>query len=67
MKPQTPTAPPTGRHAAEHECLVRELERRIEILENLEDSSFGNFTTLDWVFCVIAFIILPHIFLWMFV
>ena len=51
---------------AERDFLVGELERRIGILEGLDESTFGRFTPLDWVICVIVFLILPHIVLWMF-
>jgi hypothetical protein len=66
MDPHNSTTDTTAQEDAERDFLVLELERRIEILEGLEESTFGRFTVVDWVFCVIVFVILPHIALWMF-
>ena len=39
--------------------LVEDLERRIEILENMDDAEFGSFTRLDYVILVIGAVALP--------
>jgi hypothetical protein len=41
--------------------LVKELERRIDELETLDEEAFGQFTPLDWVICVIGAIALPYL------
>ncbi len=55
-----------SRDELDREYIVRELERRIQKIEQMEESAFGRFTALDWVICVIAFVILPHAVLWLF-
>jgi len=39
--------------------LVEDLERRIEILENMDDAEFGSFTRLDYFILVIGAVALP--------
>ena len=39
--------------------LVEDLERRIEILENMDDAEFGSFTRLDYLILVIGAVALP--------
>jgi hypothetical protein len=46
--------------------LVAELERRIEAIEGLDEARFGAFTPLDWVLCVLLFLVVPHLLLWWF-
>jgi hypothetical protein len=36
-----------------------ELERRIEMLERLDERSFGRFTTTDWILCTVFALLLP--------
>ena len=38
---------------------ARELLRRIEELEALEESAFGRFTRWDWLACVLVALVLP--------
>jgi len=49
-----------------HERLVEDLERRIEVLEALDDSDLGSFTALDWFFCIAGSVVIPAIALWWF-
>ncbi|MFQ5877839.1 MAG: hypothetical protein ACE5JH_09175 [Acidobacteriota bacterium] len=42
----------------------RELERRLALLDAADESAFGRFTALDWMFCVVAFVILPLLLVW---
>ena len=46
-------------HDRRAEILHEELERRLEFLEESDDSIFGAFTTLDWVLCTLLFFSLP--------
>ena len=39
--------------------LVEDLERRIEILENLDEKEFGSFTRMDYVILVIGAVLAP--------
>lgn len=39
--------------------LVKDLERRIEILENMDDAEFGSFTRLDYLILGIGAVVLP--------
>ena len=48
------------------ELVVEDLEQRIESLEALDDSALGNFTTLDWVICVLGSVLIPALLLWWF-
>ena len=41
------------------EILHQELERRLDLLEESDDSVFGDFTTFDWVLCTLLFFALP--------
>jgi hypothetical protein len=45
----------------DREKLIEELERRIDELETLDEDAFGQFTTLDWVICVIGALALPYL------
>ena len=45
---------------------ARELLRRIEELEGLEESAFGSFTRWDWLACALIALILPAAALWWF-
>lgn len=44
--------------------IVRELERRLAVLHDAEDASFGRFTSLDWAICVAGFVVLPLLLFW---
>ena len=39
--------------------LTEDLQRRIETLENMDESEFGSFTRLDWLILIFASVILP--------
>jgi len=39
--------------------IVEDLERRIEILENLDDAEFGSFTRIDYIILIIGAVLLP--------
>jgi len=41
------------------EDLVKDLERRIEILDNLEEAEFGSFTRIDYVILIIGALLVP--------
>jgi len=43
-----------------------ELKRRLRLLDELEDSEFGEFTTLDWTLCTVLFFFLPLLIAWWF-
>ncbi len=45
---------------------VCELERRIELLERLDESIPGDFTRWDWLLCVLGAMIVPCLALWWF-
>jgi hypothetical protein len=46
---------------AKQSALVADLERRIEELENLDESAFGNFTTWDWLLCIFGALVIPYL------
>ena len=48
-----------ARNDRREEILQEELERRLVFLEESDDSVFGEFTTLDWVLCILLFFALP--------
>ncbi len=39
--------------------LVKDLERRIEILENLDEKEFGSFTRIDYIILTIGAALVP--------
>lgn len=43
--------------------LARELERRIEIIESLDDAELGSFTAWDWFLCIAGAVVIPAILL----
>ncbi len=46
-------------------AIVADLERRIEELESLDESEFGEFTRVDWVLCILGALVLPYaLYLW---
>jgi len=49
----------SAQHERREKVLREELERRLEFLEESDDSIFGNFTTRDWVLCTVLFFSLP--------
>ena len=50
---------------AEHARLVQELQRRIDTLQQANESDFGEFTGTDWLLCAGGFVILPYLlFIW---
>ena len=50
----------------ERERVVAELERRIELLEQVDDSTAGAFTRWDWLLCLLGAVIVPYLALWWF-
>jgi len=42
-----------------HRILVDDLERRLRLLETADEEEFGPFTSLDWAFCLLLFVVLP--------
>ena len=48
------------------EGIVAELERRIELLEQIDESIPGRFTLWDWLLCVLGAVIVPYLALWWF-
>jgi len=51
---------------AARDALVDELEQRIDEFEKLDEGAFGNFTTIDWVICVLGALVVPYIVVWVF-
>jgi hypothetical protein len=43
---------------------ARELARRIETLETLDEEAFGGFGGWDWAACIVGAILLPALALW---
>ena len=41
------------------QTLVESLERRIDEIDSLDESSFGAFSSVDWILCVVGAVILP--------
>ena len=66
MSDQPRTDLHTSAERADRERLVEDLERRIEEIEALDDSDVGNFTALDWFFCIAGSVVIPVIALWRF-
>lgn len=64
MQQQEPARRPAASASAESEVILRELERRLTILEKADEPSFGSFTAVDWILCVIFFVILPLVLAW---
>ena len=64
MTQQTPTdsAPEIGQTPRDVE--VKELENRIQTLEELDDSALGSFTSMDWVIVVVGAVLIPGLILW---
>jgi hypothetical protein len=46
------------------EVLARELQRRIEIFDEIDDDEFGRFTAVDWTICTVFFFVLPILVAW---
>ena len=42
-------------------ALFDDLERRIEIIEGLDDRELGTFSKLDWAFLIILSLVIPLI------
>ena len=66
--PQDPLEPAAERRTpgdARERILWRELERRLEFLEQTDDSVFGGFTAVDWTVCTILFFVLPLVIVWL--
>ena len=50
----------------EHSQLLRDLERRIDLLGGADEAEFGSFTAWDWILCVAGFVVLPYLLYWWF-
>ena len=48
------------------DALVAELEQRIDEIEGTDESAYGEFTTLDWVLCVLGSFVIPYAVVWWF-
>jgi len=66
MSSSFPPHPGAREESEARAALVEELERRIEEIEDLDDSAVGSFTSWDWLFCVIGAVVLPALALWWF-
>ncbi len=64
----TTTEPRDGAEAVDRRSLIvnRELRRRLERFDELEDADFGAFGALDWTACVFFFFVLPLLIAWWF-
>ena len=58
---QQPTSEPTSDPS--QSASVQELQRRIETLEALDESEFGEFSRRDWVICIIGALVIPTLLL----
>ncbi len=54
-------ADPATAHPGQNDELIRDLERRIETLQNMDDSELGTFGKLDWIILILASIVIPVI------
>ncbi len=59
MAQPSPIEPVHEAQPAEANPRARELLRRIEELEALEESAFGRFTRWDWLACALVALVLP--------
>jgi hypothetical protein len=50
--------------AHEQQVLQRELERRLRLLSDADETEFGSFTALDWWITLLCFLLLPILFIW---
>ena len=53
-----------SRRQLRDEVLARELQRRIEIFDEIDDDEFGRFTAVDWTICTVFFFVLPILVAW---
>ncbi len=44
--------------------LQRELERRLRLLSDADESEFGSFTAVDWWITLFCFLLLPILLIW---
>ena len=66
MSPTSTTDPTPDRARTSRELLVEDLERRIEILEALDDDAVGRFSGWDWLVCLVGAVIGPALAMWWF-
>lgn len=64
MTQTAPSDETRRRREAAAEAIVRDLERRLSILEGTDEARFGEFGALDWTVCVLAFLVAPIILVW---
>ncbi len=48
----------------ERQVLQRELERRLRLLNDADETEFGSFTALDWCVTLFCFLLLPILLVW---
>ncbi len=48
----------------EQQVLQRELERRLRLLSDADETEFGSFTALDWCITLFCFLLLPILLIW---
>ena len=53
-----------SRRQLRDEVLARELQRRIEVFDEIDDDEFGRFTAVDWTICTVFFFVLPILIAW---
>jgi hypothetical protein len=66
MPHATTSEPASDPSRSSRDVELEELERRIETLESLDESEFGEFTRRDWVVCVLGALVIPAlVLLWL--
>ena len=53
-----------SRRQLRDEVLAKELQRRIDVFEEIDDDEFGRFTAVDWTICTVFFFVLPIFVAW---
>ena len=64
MAHPSPSDETRDRREAEAEAIVRDLDRRLGILESADEERFGEFGALDWTVSVLAFLVAPLVLVW---
>lgn len=66
--PSNPQARDTTSSSSREELRARtladELERRLELFDQIDDDEFGRFTRVDWTICTVGFFVLPILIAW---
>jgi hypothetical protein len=66
MSQHPPTDSTANPDRAARELRVEDLERRIEEIEAIDEAQLGDFTSWDWIICVLGAVIVPVAALWWF-